>query len=254
MRCALIFMLYKRIMCFLGTLCFLLPLFSIAGCANTQQVVTPLTKITAATNNKAAQGPSNYILQSGDVLDIKFFFNPELNEHVTIRPDGMISLQLIGEVKAAGYQPKELNAILTNQYASSLNVPSLTVIVKEFAGQKIYVAGEVQNPGIYPAWNNTTVLQAIIQAGGYKNTAKLENVVILRHQGTETPLFITVNLKKIFDQTNDYDDFPVKPYDIIFLPKTLIAELNLLVEQYIDKLVPISRSLGLMYNINPSVR
>lgn len=245
-------MIYKQINRAVKMICFLL-ITCITGCANTQITVPAPLKQAAVTTAQPVQERTSYILQSGDVLDVKFYYNPELNEHVTIRPDGMISLQLIGEVRASGLQPAELNAILVKQYTGMLSVPKLAVIVKEFAGQKIYVSGEVQNPGIYPVWNNMTALQAIIQAGGSKNTAELESVVILRYQGTQTPLFMTVNLKKVIDSVDYSGDIPVKPYDIVFLPKTLVAKLNLLVEQYIDKLVPVSRSLGLMYNLNPTI-
>lgn len=245
-------MIYKQINRAINLTCFLLIAF-ITGCAHTQITAPVPLKQASATAVQPARERAVYVLQPGDALDIKFYFNPELNEHVTIRPDGMISLQLVGEVKAAGLQPTELNTILTEQYTGKLSVPKLTVIVKEFAGQKIYISGEVQNPGIYPVWNNMTALQAIIQAGGSKNTAELESVVILRYQGTETPLFMTVNLKKVLESIDYSGDIPVKPYDIVFLPKTLVAKLNLMVEQYIDKLVPISRSLGLMYNLNPTI-
>ena len=75
----------------------------------------------------------------GDQLDIKFFYNPELNEAVTLRPEGKISLQLVDEVQAAGLPPAELDARLTEAYSRELKKPMVSVIVRSFKGQRIYV-------------------------------------------------------------------------------------------------------------------
>ena len=78
------------------------------------------------------QPTAAYIIQPGDQLDIKFFYNPELNESVTVRPDGKISLQLVDEVQTAGLQPAELDEMLTRRYSQELKKPEVTVIVKSF--------------------------------------------------------------------------------------------------------------------------
>lgn len=209
--------------------------------------ITPHVAQTSAPND-------TYILQLGDVLDIKFFYNPELNEQVSIRPDGKISLQLIDEVEAAGLTPAALDAFLTKQYANTLRQPEVTVIVREFAGQRIYVGGEVHSPGVIRTPGNLTALQAVSQAGGFKNTAELGNVVILRNQGTPTPLFLTLDLKEDLTTHTNHNDVVLQPYDIVFVPQTRIAKMNQFVEQYIDKLIPISRTLGVFWSfeLNPT--
>jgi hypothetical protein len=73
-----------------------------------------------------------YRIQPGDSLDIKFFYNPELNELLVVRPDGYISLQLVNEVMVAGLEPKEVNEMLTEKYSQELRKPVVTVIVKSF--------------------------------------------------------------------------------------------------------------------------
>ena len=89
-----------------------------------------------------------YQLQPGDVLDIKFYYASDLNEHVKIRPDGKISLQLIGELDVASLTPQDLDSLLRERYARILVNPEVAVIVREFAGQKAYVGGEVNSPGV----------------------------------------------------------------------------------------------------------
>jgi len=197
-----------------------------------------------------------YILQLGDVIDIKFYYHPELNERVIIRPDGKISLQLIDEVMGAGLTPSELDSILTEKYSKTLRGPEVAVIVKEFAGHKVYVGGEVESPGLFPTTGNLTALQAILQAGGFKDTAQLSNVVILRNQGPQEVIIKIIDLKKDLMTHASYNDILLKPYDIVFVPKTTIAKINQFIAQYIDKLIPIARMVGFnwVYNLNPDIR
>jgi len=80
-------------------------------------------------------------------------------------------------------------------------------------------------------------------------------VVIIRYQGTNKPLFFVLDLEKSLSlSTTEPNDILLKPFDIVFVPKSTIAKVNQFVEQYIDKLIPISRSLGLSYNLNPEIR
>ncbi|HQJ10087.1 MAG TPA: polysaccharide biosynthesis/export family protein, partial [Deltaproteobacteria bacterium] len=89
-----------------------------------------------------------YVLQPYDSLEIKFFYNPELNDTVTIRPEGKISLQMIDEVRAAGLTPAQLDDLLTQKYGLLLNRVMITVIVRTFTDQKVYVGGEVFLPQV----------------------------------------------------------------------------------------------------------
>jgi protein involved in polysaccharide export with SLBB domain len=91
--------------------------------------------------------PALYIIQPGDQLDIKFFYNPELNENVTVRPDGLISLQLVDEVHASGLTPAQLDDLLTQKYSRELKKPMVTVIMRSFTMQRVYVGGEVNRQG-----------------------------------------------------------------------------------------------------------
>src|SRR4030043_1057184 len=141
-------------------------------------VLSSLTSCAPAVKNPSSEGYAEaqarlypereYKIQLGDQLDVKFYYNPELNEQVIVRPDGRISLQLIHEVSAAGLTPDELNQLLTRRYAAQRNKPELTVIVRAFGGQKVYVDGEVAKPGMLPLVGTMNVLQAISHAGGMK--------------------------------------------------------------------------------------
>jgi len=115
------------------------------------------------------------------------------------------------------------------------------VVVRRPAPQQIYVAGEVANPGLFPYRAPMTAMRAIIMAGGYKRTAKLGGVIILRKVGTGEPLAMKVNLcPEIAGKATT--DVALKPYDIVLVPKTHIAKVQDILDQYVYNLVPATRN------------
>jgi protein involved in polysaccharide export with SLBB domain len=188
-----------------------------------------------------------YRIQVGDQLDIKFFYNPELNEQVMVRPDGRISLQLVHEILVAGLTPSELTDFLTKKYAPELKRPEITVIVRSFGAHKIYVDGEVTKPGMFPLIGFTTVLQAISQAGGMKDSARRGEVIVIRHGTANKPIALTVNAERIVDGTDMRQDITLKPFDIVYVPRSSIANVNVWVDQYVRKNLPVSISTGFGY-------
>lgn len=242
---------------YIACFCCAILAWTAGGCAKkvvTQPGVAVDTLATGEANRLAvAREDRRYLLKPGDVIDVKFYYSPELNEQLVVRPDGRISLQLVDEVTVEGLTPAELDSVLTERYTTKIPYPEISVIVKQFPNQKIYVGGEVQSPGIIQLSGRMTTLQAIFEAGGFRRSAKLKNIVILRDQGKTEPLFVTVNLHEVLRKTGGYSDIVLKPHDIVFVPKTTIAKLNDFVSQYIDNLIPISAVFGLTYNLNPTV-
>ena len=233
---------------------FALIFLSLVSCANVSSPSLPEPDTSATLEMSAYETKGDYVLQPGDVINIKFFYNPELNEVVTIRPDGKISLQLIDEVVAAGLTSSELDGILTEKYSTKLRHVDVAVIVKEFAGQQVYIGGEVNSAGPVPISGRLTALQAILQAGGYKEAAELRSVVVLRNQGTQYPLFMTLNLQEDLTTYTSHNDIFLKPYDIVFVPKTEIAKLSQFLRQHVSELLPVTLSFGLVYNLNPELQ
>jgi protein involved in polysaccharide export with SLBB domain len=180
----------------------------------------------------------DYRIHAGDELEIKFFYSPELNERAIVRPDGRISLQLAHEIMAAGQTPAELTNILTDRYSKVLEKPEITVIVRTFSNQRIYVDGEVAKPGLLPLVGSMTVLQAISQTGGMKDTGGRSEVLVIRRGPADTPIVFSVDMQKVADGTDLGQDIVLKPYDIVHVPKKTIADVNLWVDQYINRLVP----------------
>lgn len=218
--------------------------FLLASCASQQKMVKNYSGPVQAEDH----GMVEYIIQPGDELDIKFFYNPELNESVTVRPDGKISLQLVDETHAAGKTPAELDKVLTEEYGKELKKPSITVIVQSFAGQKVYVGGEVNKPGEMDLTSRMSALQAVINAGGFRETAKPEAAIVIRKGSDNRPIPMQVDLKKVFTGGDARADFQLKPFDIVYIPKSTIAKANKWVNQYIEQLLLYrGMSLGFSY-------
>lgn len=185
----------------------------------------------------APERPPQYFIQAGDQLHIKFFYNPELNEAVTVRPDGKISLQLIDEVQAAGLTPAQLDDFLTDRYSRELKKPAITVIVGSFSSQRVYVGGEVGRQGLVELTTGMTALQAVFSAGGFKETADPEAAIIIRKGPDNQPVPVRVNLKSALSGDGSDVVFQLRPYDVVYVPKTWIAEANKFVKQYVEDLL-----------------
>ena len=219
----------------------------LCGCASQQPNVKP----EVATLTEIPQKPQDYIIQPGDQLDVKFFYNPEINETTTVRPDGKISLQLVDEIQAAGLKPSQLDNVLTQKYSHELKKPMITVIVKSFEGQRIYVGGEVNEQGLFTIAGNMTPLQAVFNAGGFKETANPESTIIIRKGPGNKPVPIAMNLDDAMHGKNGSASFLLQPDDIVYVPKSAIAKANKFVNQYIENLLLFRGvSLGFTYQTN----
>ena len=191
----------------------------------------------------------DYYLQPGDNLDVKFFYNPELNENVTIRPDGKISLQLIDEIQAAGLTPKQLDEIITKEYSSLLKEPLTAVILKSFGGQRIYVGGEVNFPKVLKVVGKINALQAIFDAGGFRDDAKLSSVMIVSRGPDNRPLARKVNLKEALKGELPEEEYLLKPFDMVYVPKTNLATASQFIT-HIYKFLPPRVGLGFSYELH----
>ena len=156
-------------------------------------------------------------LRESDVLKISFPANANLNTTQPIRRDGMISMPLVGEVKAAGKTPEELKKDLIDLYSTQLLSKEVTVEVQS-SQFPIYVTGSVLRPGKIMSDHAITALEAIMEAGGFDSTkADLKAVQVIRREAGGTRNY-ELNLKRIMDGKPDAP-FYMKPSDIIFVPE-----------------------------------
>ncbi len=127
--------------------------------------------------------PNAYAIGVGDVLDIAVWKNPELSVTVPVRPDGRVSVPLLGDVQASGMTPRALTEDLTKRFQEFVTAPSVSVVIKEIHSRKVFVTGEVATPGAYDLQPRTKLMQILAMAGGLTPYAK-RKVVVLRDGAT----------------------------------------------------------------------
>src|SRR2546428_164519 len=166
-----------------------------------------------------AQQP--YILAAEDVLEVVVFGNADVSRAVTIRPDGMISLPLIGEVAAAGLTPEQLRRQLTQLFASFLRNPQVAVIVREFHKVRVSVLGQVTKPGVYELAQGATGLDALAAA-----EVTLATVVVAKQSAAGIQL-IPVDLLKVIREGDVARDVALRRGDVLYVPENPIALENI---------------------------
>lgn len=181
--------------------------------------------------------PKAYTFSQGDTVDVKFFYTPELNETQVVRPDGKIALQIIGEVTAAGKTPVQLRGLLKKLYTPHLKDPEISVVVRSFSDQRVFVGGQVMSPGTLEMAGQMTALEAIIQAGGINfKEAEVRSVVVIRHyDGTRYGYLL--NMEPVLEGKESMPFF-LEAKDIVYVPRTKIAKVNQWIDQYINRIVP----------------
>jgi len=159
-----------------------------------------------------------YIIGVDDVLAINVWKEPEVSKTVPVRSDGKISLPLAGEVQASGQTPRQLELDLSRRLASYISEPEVTVIVEEVKSQKFNILGQVAKPGAYPIANNSTVLDAIAQAGGFRDFAKQKSIYVLRRNPDGTESRLPFNYKDMIKGKNADQNFKLQANDTIVVP------------------------------------
>jgi len=139
-----------------------------------------------------------YHIQVGDVLEVRLLLNPELNEEVTVRPDGHISTTAVPDILAYGRTPADLASSLRADYAHDLQNPRVSVVVKSFAPTRVYVGGEVNTPGEFITVGPTlTLSQALARAGGTKLSSDDTSMFVIRRGSADKPEFLSARWKDV---------------------------------------------------------
>ena len=220
---------------------------ALAACTNTGNM--PLAPPYPAPTSFESNLPP-YRIQVGDILDVRLMLNPELNEEVAVRPDGHISTTVAPDEVAAGRSVPELTAALRQDYGRDLRNPRISVIVKSFSPTRIYVGGEVNNPGEFINVGPTlTLSQAIARAGGQKVRGDESAVFIIRRGPNDVPEFLRTTYGAVIHGKDPLGDVRLAPYDVVYVPKTGIAEVFDFFNQYLLQFVPVS--WGFSYLVNP---
>ncbi len=190
---------------------------------------------------KNAEGDARYTLNPGDVVEVQYRYTPEYNQTVTIQPDGYVSLEIVGDVKISGLTLEQVRTSILKKASARLNDPEITLLLKEFQKPYFVVAGEVAQPGKFEMRENITALQAIILAGGFKDSAKSSQIILFRKINSEMAEVKVIDLKKI-KRTSDLEkDLALQAGDMLMVPQNTITK----IERYV-RLASIGSFLSLL--------
>jgi polysaccharide biosynthesis/export protein len=192
-----------------------------------------------------------YRIQVGDVLEVRLMLNPELNEEVVVRPDGHVSTTVVQDAVAYNRTVPELAATLRQVYAKDLRNPRLSVVVKSFAPTRIYVGGEVNNPGeMINVGPTLTLSQAIARAGAHKVRGDIDAVFVIRRGPGDVPQFFSTRYSDVIKGRDAAADIRLAPFDVVYVPKTGVAEVFDYFNQYLLQFVPVSWGFSYVVNNN----
>ena len=185
-----------------------------------------------------------YRFYPGDEVEVRTPSAPENNKTVTVGPDGRASLPLIGNVMMANRDMDDVRAELEGRFAGQLRRPTVEMSVKPGPIQ-VFVGGEVNNPNAYSLIGDGNTLNAVIQAGGFRTSADTRHVVLIRRGRNGAAMMREVNLEDAFHHGWQPDLAPLRRGDVIFVPRSGIAKVDLFMQQYLRDALPVSFSYAL---------
>jgi polysaccharide export outer membrane protein len=182
-----------------------------------------------------------YRFYPGDEIEISVFSAPELNRNVIVGPDGRVALPLIGAVRAADLTTEELHDALVSAYAAQLRAPELSVTPRTYGSRQVFVGGEVARPGIYEMPANMDAFQAVALAGGFLPSARRGDVLILSRASGQSNV-TEIDLSPRAMRRGFPDAAPLQRYDVVYVPRSHISQVNLFMQQYVRDALPVQFS------------
>ncbi len=182
-----------------------------------------------------------YRFYPGDEIEITVFSAPELSRSVTVAPDGRVALPLIGAVRAADLTAEELHDALVAAYSAQLRAPELSVTPRTYGSRQVFVGGEVARPGIYEMPANIDAFQAVALAGGFLPSARRGDVLVLSRASGEAEV-TEVDLSPRAMRAGFPGAEPLQRYDVVYVPRSRISQVNLFMQQYVRDALPVQFS------------
>ena len=212
-------------------LCFIF--ISFISCASTQKVNNADVNETTASEEleniqskvfdiSDVQQSKNYILQSGDLVDIKVFMEPNMDRVLRISSNGTVTYPLVGNIKIGGYSVSEAEAQLAEKLKFYIRNPQVSMLIKEYSNKMVYVLGQVKKPSeiAIPPEKTITVLEAVTSVGGFTDIANTSKVKVLRMENGKQKS-IDVDVNAIMKQGKKALDIELLPGDVVFVPQSM---------------------------------
>ena len=163
----------------------------------------------------ASDGSDDFIIGSEDVLEIKVWREPDLTTRAVVRPDGKIGVTLLGDVQASGLTATQLKEAITAKLERFLEQPEVSVVVVEIHSQTVHLIGAVGRPGAYALGGPLTIVELLSRAGGLAETAKADQISIVRQRGHGEIERIPFNYKEFLEGKNLHSNIQLKNGDVI---------------------------------------
>lgn len=171
----------------------------------------------AEPQQKMAPQPPDYVIGAEDILDISVWKNSDLSRVVVVRPDGMISLPLVGDIKASGLSPEQLKSTVEKKLREYSETAVVSVIVQAVNSYKVFVLGEVKTPGVQVYKANATVLQAISLAGGFSQFSSKNKIIVIRKRADGSDEKLVFRFNDLVSPNDGTANPILKPGDTIFV-------------------------------------
>lgn len=185
------------------------------------QLIAPPTLLAQAggptANAPGVAVPTDYVIGTEDVLGVVFWRDTDMSGDVTVRPDGKITLPLLGEMQAAGLKPDELKDRVQSAAGKFINDANVTVVVRQINSRKVFITGEVATPGAYALIGRRTVMQLIAVAGGLTEFADSKNITIMRTEGGQTKSY-KFNYRDVAKGKGLEQNIQLQPGDTVVVP------------------------------------
>jgi polysaccharide biosynthesis/export protein len=182
--------------------------------------------MSASAETTLAKRDVRYRLNPSDLLEVDFRLSPEFNANVPVQPDGFITIPNIGDVNVANLTLSEALAAIKQRASERLNDPEVTVELKQFQTPYFIVGGQVATPGKIEFHGHVTAIQAVQLAGGFKDGAKTNQVLLIRRiddQNAETKL---INYRQVLRHYQANEDIDIQAGDMLYVPQTLITKIT----------------------------
>jgi protein involved in polysaccharide export with SLBB domain len=233
-------------------------LVAIAGCGGTQAFVPRSEFIPFTPEQKVvmdAQSSNAYRIQEGDILKVYFAYEHELNQdNVVVLNDGAVTLTSVDRIRLAGHTMAEADSIITAAYSREYREPDLSVMIQETSGRRVYVLGQVRNPGFYQVPNGgIDIIGVITMAGGFADDSAPAGTLVVRVTG-DGYQFQEVNLEK-FGKPGfaPFAAIPLRSYDIVYVPRSRVGDFSYFTKSVLTGLGYITRMAYDLYTVSSHV-
>lgn len=185
-----------------------------------------VTIIAGAARADDLQHRPRYTLRPGDVLTLKYRYTPELDQTVTVLPDGYVNLNLVGDMMVNNLTLEQAHDLIIQKASEHLVNPELNIVLTQFQQPYVVVAGEVARPGKIDLREDTTAMQAVMLSGGFSEDAKSGQVILFRRINADSAEVRVLNLRKM-KKTSDLErDVALQPGDMLYIPRDHIENIS----------------------------